>query len=58
MFWAGDLPIPINGRYSLHSAELTSIDAVKSTPGLPDSEQKELIEKLIPDPRIKKLLGC
>jgi len=41
-----------------HSAELTSIDAVKSTPGLPDSEQKELIEKLIPDPRIKKLLGC
>jgi hypothetical protein len=41
-----------------HSSELISIDAVKSTPVIPDNEQKDLIEKLIPDPRIKKLLGC
>ena len=41
-----------------HSSELISIDAVKSTPGIPRNEQEDLIEKLIPDPRFKKLLGC
>ena len=41
-----------------HSSELMSIDAVRSTPGIPDNEQKDLIEKLIRDPGIKKLLGC
>ena len=40
-----------------HSSELMSIDAVRSTPGIPDNVQKDLIEKLIPDPRIKKILG-
>jgi hypothetical protein len=39
-----------------HSSELIMIDAVKSTSGMPDSEQKDLIDKLICDPRIKKLL--
>jgi predicted transcriptional regulator len=39
-----------------HSSELMVIDAVKSTAGIPDNEQKDLIDKLIRDPRIKKLL--
>jgi predicted transcriptional regulator len=39
-----------------HSSELIMIDAVKSTSGMPDNEQKDLIDKLICDPRIKKLL--
>ena len=39
-----------------HSSELIMIDAVKSTAGIPDNEQKDLIDKLICDPRIKKLL--
>ena len=39
-----------------HSSELIMIDAVKSTSGMPDNEQKDLIDKLILDPRIKKLL--
>ena len=39
-----------------HSSELIMIDAVKSTSGMPDNEQKDLIDKLISDPRIKKLL--
>ena len=39
-----------------HSSELIMIDAVKSTSGMPDSEQKDLIDKLICDPRINKLL--
>lgn len=38
-----------------HSSELMMIDAVKSTAGIPDNEQKDLIDKLIRDPRIKKL---
>jgi predicted transcriptional regulator len=41
-----------------HYSELIGIEAVKSTPGIPHNEQKDFIEKLIPDPRIKKLLGC
>ena len=39
-----------------HSSELIMIDAVKSTSGMPDNEQKNLVDKLICDPRIKKLL--
>jgi len=39
-----------------HSSELIMIDAVKSTSGMPDNEQKDLIDKLICDPRIKNLL--
>ena len=39
-----------------HSSELIMVDAVKSTPGIPCNEQKDLIEKLIHDPSIKKLL--
>ena len=38
-----------------HSSELIMVDAVKSTSGMPDNEQKDLIDKLICDPRIKKL---
>ena len=40
-----------------HCSELMMIDAVKSTAGLPNNEQKELIDKLIGDPGIKKLLS-
>jgi predicted transcriptional regulator len=39
-----------------HSSELMTVDAVKATPGIPDNEQKKVIDKLILDPRIKKLL--
>jgi hypothetical protein len=39
-----------------HSSELIMVDAVKSTYGMPDNEQKDLIDKLIRDPTIKKLL--
>jgi predicted transcriptional regulator len=39
-----------------HSSELIMIDAIKSTSGMPDNEQKDLIGKLVCDPRIKKLL--
>ena len=39
-----------------HSSELIMVDAVKSTPGIPYNEQKDLIDKLIHDPSIKKLL--
>ena len=39
-----------------HSSELTMVDAVKSTVGIPYNEQKDLIDKLIHDPSIKKLL--
>jgi hypothetical protein len=39
-----------------HSSELMMVDAVKSTVGIPDYEQKDLIDKLICDPSIKKLL--
>jgi predicted transcriptional regulator len=39
-----------------HSSELMMVDAVKSTAGIPDNEQKDLIDKLISDPSIKKLL--
>jgi predicted transcriptional regulator len=39
-----------------HSSELMMVDAVKSTAGIPDNEQKDLIDKLIRDPSIKKLL--
>ncbi len=39
-----------------HSSELMMIDAVKSTAGMPYNEQKDLIDKLIRDPKIKKLL--
>ena len=41
-----------------HSSKLISIDAVKLTPEIPENEKKDLIEKLISDPRIKKILGC
>jgi predicted transcriptional regulator len=40
-----------------HYSELITIDAVKSTPGMPDNEQKDLINKLILDPRIKRLVS-
>ena len=39
-----------------HSSELMMVDAVKSTAGIPDNEQKDLIDKLIRDPSIQKLL--
>ncbi len=39
-----------------HSSELMMIDAVKSTAGMPYNEQKDLIDKLTRDPKIKKLL--
>jgi predicted transcriptional regulator len=39
-----------------HSSELIMVDAVKSTAGIPDNEQKDLVDKLIRDPIIKKLL--
>jgi hypothetical protein len=39
-----------------HSSELIMVDAVKSTAGIPDNEQSDLIDKLIRDPGIKKLL--
>jgi hypothetical protein len=39
-----------------HSSELTVVDAVNSTAGIPDNEQKDLIDKLISDPSIKKFL--
>ena len=37
-------------------SELLIIDVVKSTEGIPSKEQKDLINKLIIDPRIKKLI--
>jgi hypothetical protein len=39
-----------------HSSELMIVDVVKATRGIPEKEQKDLIDKLILDPRIKKLL--
>ena len=39
------------------SLELMMIDAVKSTGGIPRNEQKDLIDKLILDPPIKKLFS-
>ena len=39
-----------------HSSELMMVDAVKSTGAIPDNEQKDLIDKLIRDPSIQKLL--
>jgi hypothetical protein len=39
-----------------HSSDLIMIDAVMSTSGMPDTEQKDLIDKLISEPIIKKLL--
>ena len=39
-----------------HSSELMMVDAVKSTAGIPDNEQKDLIDKLISDPSIKNFL--
>jgi predicted transcriptional regulator len=39
-----------------YSSELMMIDAVNSTAGIPDNERKDVIDKLISDPRIKKLL--
>jgi predicted transcriptional regulator len=39
-----------------HSSELRTIDAVKSTAGIPDDELKSLIDKLIIDAGMKKLL--
>ena len=35
-----------------HSSELMIVDAVNSTAGIPDNEQKDLIDKLISDPSI------
>jgi hypothetical protein len=40
-----------------HSLELRTIDAVKSTAGIPDNELKNLIEKLILDAGMKKLVS-
>ena len=37
-------------------SELLIIDAVKSTAGIPSKEQNDLIDKLIIDPQIKKLI--
>ena len=44
------------GTACKHSSELLIVDAVMATRGIPDNEQKVLIDKLILDPRIKKLL--
>ena len=38
------------------SSELSMIDAIKSTAGIPDDEQEEIIDKLIDDPEIKMLI--
>ena len=40
-----------------HSLELRTIDAVKSTAGIPDDELKNLIDKLILDAGMKKLVS-
>ena len=40
-----------------HSLELRTIDAVKSTAGIPDHEIKNLIDKLILDAGMKKLVS-
>ena len=40
-----------------HSLELRTIDAVRSTAGIPDHEIKNLIDKLILDAGIKKLFS-
>ena len=39
-----------------HSSELAMVDAVKSTAEIPDNELKDLIDKLIRDPSIQKLV--
>ena len=39
-----------------HSSELMMVDGVKSTGAIPDNEQKDLIDKLIRNPSIQKLL--
>ena len=39
-----------------HSSELSIIDAIKSTAGIPDDEQQEIIDKLIDYPEIKMLI--
>ena len=40
-----------------HSLESRTIDAIKSTAGIPDNELKNLIEKLILDAGMKKLVS-
>ena len=40
-----------------HSSELIMVDAVKATRGIPDNERKDVLDKLIVDPRIKKLFS-
>ena len=40
-----------------HSLELRTIDAVKSTAGIPDHEIKNLIDKLVLDAGIRKLFS-
>ena len=40
-----------------HSLELRTIDAVRSTAGIPDHEIKNLIDKLVLDAGIKKLFS-
>ena len=57
MFWTTDIPLPINNRYSLQA--FIGIDhdrCSKVDLWMPDNEQKDLIDKLICDPRIKNLL--
>jgi predicted transcriptional regulator len=40
-----------------HSRELTMIDAIKSVAGMPDNEQKDLIDNLNLDSEIKELFS-
>jgi hypothetical protein len=40
-----------------HPRELIMIDAIKSTAGMPHNELKDLIDKLILDPEIKKIFS-
>ena len=41
-----------------HSSELRAIDILSSDPGMSDEEQKSLIDNLIDDPEIKRLIIC
>ena len=39
-----------------HSSELRAIDILRSDPGISDDQQKSLIDNLIDDPELKRLI--
>lgn len=41
-----------------YSSELTMIDAIRSHSGMPEDEQKEIIDKIIKDSELKKLVAA